>query len=123
MGNLYQSKPNFLFASDQNELLSFIEDARTSYDRALVNFYKKRNKEDFMDDALNKKLQLYEHFLKGVSEFQYLIKHNKYPKEKLYQVEKELDLYFLFYDHEDENYILNRQRKIINWLQSNKIDT
>ena len=120
MGNYYSTKPNFLFARDQNELLVFLEDARAPYDRALANFNQKKNRETLTEEERNM-IHVIEVFLKGVTEYQYLLKSNNYKKEKLYQIEREMDLYFLL-DHETtDNQILIEQKKIINWLDKNKV--
>jgi len=120
MGNYYNSKPNLLFAKDQTELLTFLEDARAPYDRAFAEYNKKKNKEKLTAEEI-KMINVIEVFLKGVTEFQYFLKSNKYRKDSLYQIEREMDLYFLLERESDDTQILIEQKKIISWLEKNKL--
>jgi len=120
MGNYYGYKANLIFAQDQNELAGLIEEARGPYNSALEKLYEKKNIETLTEEEKNR-IDNLNIFLKGITEFIYLLKNNSLSQDRLYEVEREMDLYFLLNQESTEYQILFQQKKIIDRLERNKI--
>jgi hypothetical protein len=120
MGVYYGYKANLIFAHDQIDLIRLIEESRVPYDSALDKLYKKKDIETLTEVEKNS-IDILTVFLKGITDFIYFLKNNSYCKDKLYEVEREMDLYFLHNQESTEDLILIQQKKIVDWLEKNKI--
>jgi hypothetical protein len=121
MGNFCCHRTSFRNCRNQSELIIMLEESRDPYDNSLAKLYEKKIQETPTQKE-NNSIEILEVFLKGITEFQNFLKNFAYDNDKLLELTSEIDNYFLLDDESTDYLILIQKKKIIKWLDINKVD-